>query len=82
MQQDTFFGGHPNYSLHTLLSCKWVRGYTVCPNLMLTPCLGILYSLIGPSRGLASCKQSEEQAATWLIIHQGGRRIDHLWGVY
>lgn len=59
---------------------KWVRGYSVCPNLMLTPRPGILYSLIGPSRGLASCKQSEEQAATWLIIRQGGQGIDHLWG--
>lgn len=47
---------------------KWVRGYRVCPNLTLTPCPGILYSLIGPSRGLVSCKQSEEQAATWLIM--------------
>lgn len=47
---------------------KWVRGYRVCPNLTLTPCPGILYSLIGPSRGLVSCKQNEEQAATWLIM--------------
>lgn len=47
---------------------KWVRGYRVCPNLTLTPCPGILYSLIGPSRGLVSCKQSEGQAATWLIM--------------
>lgn len=47
---------------------KWVRGYRVCPNLTLTPCPGILYSLIGPSRGLVGCKQSEEQAANWLIM--------------
>lgn len=58
---------------------KWVRGYSVCPNLMLTPCPRILYSLIGHSRGLASCKLSEEQFATWLI-HQGGQGIGHLWG--
>lgn len=46
----------------------WVRGYRVCPDLMLTLCPGILYSLIAPTRGLVGCKQSEEQAATWLII--------------
>lgn len=47
---------------------KWVRGYRVCPNLTLTPCPGILSSLIGPSRGLVRCKQTDQQAATWLII--------------
>lgn len=59
---------------------KRVRGYSVCPNLMLTLCPGILYSLIGPARGLASCKQSDEQAATWPIIRQGGAGIDRPWG--